>query len=113
LPLEEVNKIAAASIGLVFVSFFEGFGLPPLEAYRAKTAVITSNTSSMPEIAGEGALYANPYDVESICKAMTDLYEQPSLREDLIRKGENQAKKYSWDKTAELVWNAIEQVMKK
>ncbi len=113
LPLEEVNKIAAASIGLVFVSFFEGFGLPPLEAYRAKTAVITSNTSSMPEVAGEGALYANPYDVESICKAMTDLYEQPSLREDLIRKGENQAKKYSWDKTAELVWNAIEQVMKK
>ena len=113
LPLEEVNRIASASIGLVFVSFFEGFGVPPLEAYRSSTAVITSNTSSMPEIAGEGALYANPYDVESICEAMIRLYSNPLLREELIRKGQEQAKKYSWDKTAELVWNAIENVLKK
>lgn len=113
IPLEEVNKIASASISLVFVSLFEGFGLPPLEAYRSSTAVITSNVSSMPEVAGEGAIYANPYDVESISNAMIKLYEQPSLREELIKKGEQQAKKYSWDKTSELVWNAIEQVMKK
>lgn len=113
LPLEEVNRIASASIGLVFVSFFEGFGVPPLEAYRSSTAVITSNTSSMPEIAGEGAIYVNPYDVNSICDAMIELYSNPSLRESLIKKGQEQAKKYSWDKTAELVWNAIEQVMKK
>jgi glycosyltransferase involved in cell wall biosynthesis len=113
LPLEEVNRIASASIGLVFVSFFEGFGVPPLEAYRSSTAVITSNTSSMPEIAGEGALYANPYDVNSICEAMIRLYSNPLLREELIRKGQEQAKKYSWDKTAELVWNAIEKVLKK
>lgn len=113
LPLEEVNRIASASIGLVFVSFFEGFGVPPLEAYRSSTAVITSNTSSMPEIAGEGALYANPYNVESICDAMIEIYKNPSLREDLIKKGQEQAKKYSWDKTAELVWKAIEQVAKK
>lgn len=113
LPLEEVNRIASASIGLVFVSFFEGFGVPPLEAYRSSTAVITSNTSSMPEIAGEGAIYVNPYDVNSICDAMIEIYKNPSLREDLIKKGQEQAKKYSWDKTAELVWNAIEQVMKK
>jgi glycosyltransferase involved in cell wall biosynthesis len=113
LPLEEVNRIASASIGLVFVSFFEGFGVPPLEAYRSSTAVITSNTSSMPEIAGEGALYADPYDVNSICEAMIRLYSNPLLREELIRKGQEQAKKYSWDKTAELVWNAIEKVLKK
>jgi glycosyltransferase involved in cell wall biosynthesis len=113
LPLEEVNRIASASIGLVFVSFFEGFGVPPLEAYRSSTAVITSNTSSMPEIAGEGALYANPYDVNSICEAMIRLYSNPLLREELIKKGQEQAKKYSWDKTAELVWNAIEKVLKK
>jgi glycosyltransferase involved in cell wall biosynthesis len=113
LPLEEVNRIASASIGLVFVSFFEGFGVPPLEAYRSSTAVITSNTSSMPEIAGEGAIYVNPYDVNSICDAMIELYSNPSLRESLIKKGQEQAKKYSWDKTAELVWNAIEKVLKK
>lgn len=113
LPLEEVNRIASASIGLVFVSFFEGFGVPPLEAYRSSTAVITSNTSSMPEISGEGALYADPYDVNSICEAMIKLYSNPSLREELIRKGQEQAKKYSWDKTAELVWKAIEKVLKK
>ena len=113
LPLEEVNRIASASIGLVFVSFFEGFGVPPLEAYRSSTAVITSNTSSMPEIAGEGALYADPYNVNSICEAMIRLYSNPSLREELIKKGQEQAKKYSWNKTAELVWKAIEKVLKK
>ncbi len=113
IPLEEVNRIASASLSLVFVSFFEGFGLPLLEAYRSSTAVITSNTSSMPEVAGQGALYANPYNVESICEAMIELYKNPSLREDLIKKGQEQAKKYSWDKTAELVWKAIEQVAKK
>lgn len=113
LPLEEVNRIASASISLVFVSFFEGFGVPPLEAYRSSTAVITSNTSSMPEIAGEGALYADPYDVNSICEAMIRLYSNPSLREELIKKGQEQAKKYSWNKTAELVWKAIEKVLKK
>lgn len=113
IPLEEVNRIASASLSLVFVSFFEGFGLPLLEAYRSSTAVITSNTSSMPEVAGQGALYANPYNVESICEAMIEIYKNPSLREDLIKKGQEQAKKYSWDKTAELVWKAIEQVAKK
>ena len=113
IPLEEVNRIASASLSLVFVSFFEGFGLPLLEAYRSSTAVITSNTSSMPEVAGQGALYANPYNVESICEAMIEIYKNPSLREDLIKKGQEQAKKYSWDKTAELVWNAIEKVLKK
>ena len=113
LPLEEVNKIASASIGLVFVSFFEGFGVPPLEAYRSSTAVITSNTSSMPEVAGEGAILVNPYNEIEICEAMIKLYEQPLLRENLIAKGQEQAKKYSWDKTAELVWKAIEQVAKK
>lgn len=113
LPLEEVNRIASASIALVFVSFFEGFGVPPLEAYRSSTAVITSNTSSMPEVAGEGAILVNPYDEKEICEAMIKLYEQPLLRAELIRKGQEQAKKYSWDKTAELVWNAIEKVCKK
>lgn len=113
IPLEEVNRIASASLSLVFVSFFEGFGLPLLEAYRSSTAVITSNTSSMPEVAGQGALYANPYNVESICEVMIEIYKNPSLREDLIKKGQEQAKKYSWDKTAELVWKAIEQVAKK
>lgn len=108
LPLEEVNKIASASIGLVFVSYFEGFGVPPLEAYRSSTAVITSNTSSMPEVAGEGAILVNPYNEIEICEAMIKLYEQPLLRENLIAKGQEQAKKYSWDKTAELVWKAIE-----
>jgi glycosyltransferase involved in cell wall biosynthesis len=67
----------------------------------------------MPEIAGEGAIYVNPYDVNSICDAMVELYSNPSLRESLIKKGQEQAKKYSWDKTAELVWNAIEKVCKK
>ena len=107
LPLEEVNRIASASIACVFVSLFEGFGLPPLEAFRSHTAAIISDTTSLPEIGADAAIYASPTDVESIAKAMNETYTQPEKREECIRKGIVQAEKFSWDKTAELLWNTI------
>lgn len=111
LPLEEVNRIASASIACVFVSLFEGFGIPPLEAFRSHTAAIISNTTSLPEVGGEAAVYADPYSVESIEQAMENIYNNPELRQNCIAKGILQADKFSWDKTAEKLWNSITKAM--
>lgn len=110
-PVEELALLMAAATGLVYPSLFEGFGIPILEAFKAETAVITSTITSMPEIAGEAALLVDPYQPEEISRAMSSLINHPELRKDLINKGVNQGKKYSWDRTAEALWKTIEQVL--
>ncbi|MDE3144817.1 MAG: glycosyltransferase family 1 protein, partial [Bacteroidota bacterium] len=67
-----------------------------------------SNTSSLPEIGGSAALYADPTDADAIAKQMLQLYKDESLRNKLIEEGKFQAAKFSWDKTAELMWEVIE-----
>jgi glycosyltransferase involved in cell wall biosynthesis len=74
---------------------------------KAGTAVITSNITCMPEVAGDAALLINPENIESIAGAMIQISNNPDLRKQLIEKGKHQAKRFSWDKTAEKVWNLI------
>jgi len=74
--------------------------------------VITSNTSSMPEVANNAALLADPFSSESIAKQMINLSNSNSLRRELIEKGYNRAKDFSWDKTAQLLWESIEKTLK-
>jgi glycosyltransferase involved in cell wall biosynthesis len=104
---DELAKITASAYALVYPSFFEGFGLPILEAMQSGTPVICSNTSSMPEAAGEAALFADPNDPDAIAKQMLAIYKDESLRDELVQKGKLRAAEFSWDKTADLVWNAI------
>ncbi|MBR1769061.1 MAG: glycosyltransferase family 4 protein [Bacteroidales bacterium] len=108
----EIQKISAASLALVFPSFFEGFGMPVLEAFRSETAVITSDVTSLPEIAGDAALMVKPQDTEAIAEAMQSLYKDRELRKKLIEKGKQRAEFFSWDKTSELTWNIIEKYIK-
>jgi glycosyltransferase involved in cell wall biosynthesis len=70
--------------------------------------VIASNVTSLPEVAGDAALFVNPENVEGIAAAMKRIVFEPGLREDLIAKGRVQRKKYSWDKTAKKFWEMIE-----
>ena len=104
---DELAKITASAYALMYPSFFEGFGLPILEAMQSGTPVICSNTSSMPEAAGEAALFADPKDPDAIAKQMLAIYKDESLRDELIQKGKLRSAEFNWDKTAELVWNAI------
>ena len=105
-------KIASASIGLVFPSLFEGFGIPIVEAWKAGTAVITSNTTALPEIAEDGALVVNPYSVEEITSAMCNIFDNKELRQELIEKGEKQLDRFSWDKSEEKIWKIIQELGK-
>lgn len=110
-PSGELSKIMASSLALVYTSLFEGFGIPILEAFHAETAVITSNITSMPEVAGDAALLVNPYSVQQIANAMAKISNNIDLRTALISKGQIQRQKFSWDKTADSLWKTIEKVL--
>jgi alpha-1,3-rhamnosyl/mannosyltransferase len=100
VPDADLPTILRCSSGLVFPSLYEGFGLPVLEAFAAEVPVITSNVSSLPEVAGDAALLVNPHDYENICWAMQQLIEKPELVQNLIDAGLKRAFRFTWDQTA-------------
>jgi glycosyltransferase involved in cell wall biosynthesis len=96
---------------MTYVSYFEGFGIPILEAFAAGVPVITSNVASMPEVAGHAALLVDPFQVDEIADAMKKIAEDESLREDLIEKGFQRCKTFSWDASAQNLWRSIEKTV--
>ena len=97
---EHLPALLAAARFFCYPSLFEGFGLPVLEAQRAGAPVMTSNTSSLPEIAGDAALLVNPTDVDAIAEAMLRLSRDEALRRQLIAAGYANVKRFSWEKAA-------------
>ena len=110
---EELPKLIAAAEALMYVSLFEGFGIPILEAFHCETPVVTSNTSSMPEVGGDAALYADPESIDSIAEQMKLLYENPKLKDELVKKGKVQRTKFSWEKASKVVYEQIELIARK
>lgn len=110
-PQNELEKIMAAAFALTFVPYFEGFGIPIVEALQCETPVICSNTTSMPEIVGNAGLLVDPFEVNSICEGMLELYNNPSRRNQLIENGKVRKNLFSWDKSADLLWNSIAQCL--
>jgi len=86
---------------LAYPSLYEGFGLPPLEAMACGCPVVTSNTSSLPEVVGEAGIMVNPLDIDSLVEAMRQVLTDNELRDNMVRKGLEQSRKFSWEKTAE------------
>lgn len=111
VPTKELHHILGAALSLVFVPFFEGFGIPIVEAMSAGVPVICSNTTSMPEVGGNAVLYADPVKIEQIAEAMSKIGKEEEFREELIRKGFEQKGKFSWDKTARLLWMSVEKAL--
>lgn len=100
LSEEELFGVVAAAHAVVYVSLFEGFGLPLVEAMHAEVPILTSNTTSLPEVAGDAALLVNPNKVEEIAAGLKQLYEDPELCRVLVERGRIQRQKFDWDKAA-------------
>ena len=99
LPDETLAALYRLASVFVFPSLYEGFGLPPLEAMASGTPVVTSNVSSLPEVAGDAAVLVDPYDVGSIVEGMRRVLSDPALASEMRRKGLIRARDFSWERS--------------
>lgn len=95
---EDLAALYSGAIAFVYPSFYEGFGLPPLEAMQCGVPVITSNTSSLPEVVGNAGIMVSPTDADALCQSILEVYNKPSLQKNMAMKSREQAKKFSWEK---------------
>jgi len=107
LSEDELVRITGSAYALVYPSLFEGFGVPVLEAMKCNVPVITSLHSSMQEIARDAALYADANNFEDLADKIMLIYKDENLRKELIEKGKIISSQYSWQLTAELLWQSI------
>jgi len=92
----------------VFPSFFEGFGIPPLEAMACGCPCVVSNAASLPEVCGNAAYYVDPYDIDDIAKGIEKVLTDENLRQDLIKNGFENVKRFSWEKSAQKMIEIID-----
>lgn len=104
----DLRAALGAATALVYASYFEGFGIPVVEAMRCGVPVIAARATSLPEVAGEAAIYCDPFDVADIARAMEQVSEDATLRERLVRAGLERAEGFTWDRTAAGLWRSIE-----
>ena len=107
---EDLPALYNAADLFVYPSIYEGFGLPPLEAMACGTPVITSNTSSLPEVVGDAGIMVDPYDIDGLVDAMYEVLTNEGLRENMIKKGLERAKMFSWEKCARETLEVYEEV---
>jgi glycosyltransferase involved in cell wall biosynthesis len=101
IPDEDLSAIYSGATAFIYPSLYEGFGLPPLEAMQCGTPVITSNTSSLPEVVGDAGIMINPTDEDALCQAILTIIQDSQLRKTLSEKGRERAQQFSWAKCAE------------
>ncbi|HDR68044.1 MAG TPA: glycosyltransferase family 1 protein [Bacteroidaceae bacterium] len=111
LPPADLNDLLGAAYAMTFVPFFEGFGIPVVEAMYCDLPIITSNVTSLPEIAGDAALFTDPESPGSIRDAMVRIVKDQELRKSLIEKGRQRRDMFSWDNTASGLWLSIQKVL--
>lgn len=107
LGIDALCDVTASALATTYVSYFEGFGIPIVESFRSGVPVITANVTSMPEVAADAALLVDPYDVGAIASAMMQLSADPALRASLIEKGFVRARDFSWQITADRLWQSM------
>lgn len=113
VPNEDLVKFYNAADLFVYPSLYEGFGLPPLEAMACGCPVITSNTSSLPEVVGDAGITIDPHNCNALADAMYEILTKDSLRLKLSDKSLKRAKMFSWEKTARETWKIYEEVIEK
>jgi glycosyltransferase involved in cell wall biosynthesis len=105
-PLE-LRDVLGSALAMAYVPLFEGFGIPLVEAMNSDVPIIASNVTSVPEIAGDAALFADPYDVSSIASAFQQMADSPELQKSYIEKGRIRRQAFSWDLTSQKLWDCM------
>lgn len=103
----DLRRVTASALAMVYISFYEGFGLPVVEAMNCDVPVIASSVSAIPETGGNAVFFADPYSVDSVKNAMLAVFRDEKLRNELISKGRINRKRFSWERTADLLWDSI------
>lgn len=111
LSPEKLRDFMGAASGLTFVPLFEGFGIPLLEAMNCDIPILTSNVTSLPEIAGKSAIYCDPLNIQDISEGMLNLATHPDLRKALVSEGRIRRASFSWDLTADKVWKSLVKII--
>jgi len=112
IPSEQVAALYCEAAALVYFSLFEGFGMPLLEAFHYGTAVLCSNSSSLPEVGGESVLACNPTDVNEMAELMRRIVNEPGLRERVVAKARGRLRTYDWTTPAHNLRSALDRVAK-
>jgi glycosyltransferase involved in cell wall biosynthesis len=110
VPIDTLRAFYQAASAFVFPSLYEGFGLPPLEAMACGTPVVCSHVSSLPEVVGDAAEIINPENVFDIARGMREVLLDPQRRTLLVARGFEQARRFSWERTAQKVLDAYEEI---
>jgi glycosyltransferase involved in cell wall biosynthesis len=110
VSLEELNKLMGAASALTYIPYFEGFGIPLVEAMRCGIPIISGNLTCLPEVAGEAAIYVNPFDTDEVSKAMIYLASDEQKHAELAQKSLERSVLFSWDYTAETTWDVLMEV---
>lgn len=108
IPLDELAAITASAMALVYVPYFEGFGIPLVESMKCGIPILAANTTSLPEVAGNAAIYCDPFDTNQIAEGMRKLQKDEALRRELSLNGLKRGKLFSWETSAKAVWEIIE-----
>ncbi|RYU82809.1 glycosyltransferase family 4 protein [Hymenobacter persicinus] len=104
---EELVQLYAAALATAYVPYFEGFGIPIIEAQACGCPVLTSNCSCLPEVAGGAALLVDPFQVDSIAQGLETLHADAGLREQLVAQGYENIQRFSWEQSADALWEAV------
>lgn len=106
----DLKSLYRSSLCFIYPSLYEGFGIPPLEAMANGCPTIVSNTSSLPEVCGNASLYVDPYDQESITNAIGQIIKNKAIREELIKNGYENVKRFNWQRSAAKAMEQIQSV---
>lgn len=107
---EDLPCLYSGADCFVYPSFYEGFGLPPLEAMACGCPVVTARKTSLPEVCGDSACYIDPYSVESIAQGIHEVLSDENIKDELVRKGYETVIRFSWDKSALQMLNVLDAV---